>query len=457
VETNVHFYESGLEAEVVAARRRYTSVLLGREALGRALMVALLAIAAVPLAEAPTHRVAAWWLYAAFLGAYALLSSIPFELGRGFAVPSELVLVPMLFMLPAGRVPLVVAGGLAVAAVPQVVRGQLSLTRAVAVPANALFSIGPAFVFLAAGEPEATGHGVLVLLGALAAQFAADFAAAALLEWSALGVSPAGLVRPLATTFMIDALIAPIGLLVAIAARTDEYALVLPIPVFALLWWSARERRERLDSTIELSAAYRGTVFLLGDVVEAGDAYTGDHSRQVVELVTGVCDALGLGPREKRLAEFAALLHDVGKIRVPSEIINKPGPLTDAEWAIMRRHTIEGEQLLRRVGGLLADVGAVIRSCHERWDGRGYPDGLAADEIPLVARIVCCCDAYNAMTTDRSYRNALSVDEAVEELSTNRGTQFDPAVVDALVAIVSRRIGDETAAVRPARLAAAAC
>jgi HD-GYP domain-containing protein (c-di-GMP phosphodiesterase class II) len=148
-----------------------------------------------------------------------------------------------------------------------------------------------------------------------------------------------------------------------------------------------------------------------------------------------VCDRLGLGPRERRIAEFTALLHDVGKIRIPSEIINKPGPLTPDERAVINTHTLEGERLLVKVGGLLADVGHIVRSCHERWDGAGYPDGLAGDEIPLIARIVCCCDAFNAMTTDRSYRKALSGDAAVAELLAHRATQFDPAVVDAVVAL----------------------
>jgi HD-GYP domain-containing protein (c-di-GMP phosphodiesterase class II) len=98
----------------------------------------------------------------------------------------------------------------------------------------------------------------------------------------------------------------------------------------------------------------------------------------------------------------------------------------------MERHTIEGEQLLHRVGGLLGEIGRIVRSCHERWDGEGYPDGLAGEEIPLLARIVACCDAFNAMTSDRSYRKALPVTEAVAELRRGRGTQFDPEVVDAL-------------------------
>ncbi len=131
--------------------------------------------------------------------------------------------------------------------------------------------------------------------------------------------------------------------------------------------------------------------------------------------------------------EFTALLHDVGKIAIPKEIINKPGKLTDEERAIIETHTIEGEAMLLRVGGLLGEVGRQVRSCHERYDGLGYPDGVAGEAIPIEARIVCCCDAFNAMTTDRPYRSALSLEEALSELRVHRGTQFDPRVVDCLL------------------------
>ena len=176
---------------------------------------------------------------------------------------------------------------------------------------------------------------------------------------------------------------------------------------------------------------------LLGDVVEADDAYTGSHSRDVVTLVLDVANRLGLSARDRRDAEFAALLHDIGKIKVPGEIINKPGKLTDEEWAIMKTHTVEGERLLSQVGGLLGNAGRIVRSCHEDWDGTGYPDGLAADDIPLVARIVRACDAFSAMTTDRSYRKARPTDEALAELRRCSGTDFDPVVVEALAAAVS--------------------
>jgi hypothetical protein len=115
---------------------------------------------------------------------------------------------------------------------------------------------------------------------------------------------------------------------------------------------------------------------LLGDVIEADDEYTGSHSRDVVDLVVSVADRLELDARDRQRAEFAALLHDVGKVKIPAEIINKPGALDDAEWELMKTHTILGEQMLERIGGLLGEVGVIVRSCHERWDGRGYPDGL---------------------------------------------------------------------------------
>jgi HD-GYP domain-containing protein (c-di-GMP phosphodiesterase class II) len=127
----------------------------------------------------------------------------------------------------------------------------------------------------------------------------------------------------------------------------------------------------------------------------------------------------------------------VGKVRIPKEIINKPGKLTYAERAIINTHTIEGERMLEKVGGLLGRAGTVVRSCHERWDGKGYPDGLSGEQIPLVARIVACCDAYNAMTTNRSYRAAMPEHEARAEVERNGGGQFDPAVVEALFSVLS--------------------
>jgi putative nucleotidyltransferase with HDIG domain len=177
---------------------------------------------------------------------------------------------------------------------------------------------------------------------------------------------------------------------------------------------------------------------VLGDVVESDDAYTGEHCRGVVALALDVATAMGLDAHRRRCVEFAALLHDIGKLAVPKEIINKPGSLDEREWTIIRMHTIEGQRLLDRVGGIMSEVGAIVRSSHERWDGAGYPDRLCGDAIPLEARIVSACDAFNAMTTTRSYRSAMSHAAACDELRANAGTQFDPAVVTALLRVLER-------------------
>jgi len=147
-------------------------------------------------------------------------------------------------------------------------------------------------------------------------------------------------------------------------------------------------------------------------------------------------EALGLDDTQLRDLEFGALLHDVGKIAVPNEIINKPGRLTDEEMEVMRTHTVEGEGMLNRIGGVLEQAGVVVRTHHERWDGNGYPDGLAGEEIPIGARVITACDAFNAMTTDRPYRKAMPAEEAISELHNESGKQFDPQVIDALVEIV---------------------
>src|SRR6185312_6382663 len=127
-----------------------------------------------------------------------------------------------------------------------------------------------------------------------------------------------------------------------------------------------------------------------------------------------------------------ALLHDIGKIAVPSEILLKPGSLTDEEWVVMRSHAAVGGELVGRIPAF-AHLAPAVRASHERWDGGGYPDGLAGDQIPLAARIIAACDSYDAIVTDRPYRPARSPLEAIEELDRVRGTQLDPAVVAVLI------------------------
>jgi len=182
--------------------------------------------------------------------------------------------------------------------------------------------------------------------------------------------------------------------------------------------------------------AYRGTTLLLSDWLEGADEYTGVHSRDVVSLSLAVADEMALPPARRRLVEFGALLHDVGKIAVPLEIIHKAGPLDDEEWAVIRCHTVEGQRILDQVGGVLGEVGRIVRSSHERWDSRGYPDGLAGEAIPLESSIISCADAFHAMTSDRPYRRGRPLDEALAELLRNSGTQFRPEVVAVLTRIV---------------------
>jgi HD-GYP domain-containing protein (c-di-GMP phosphodiesterase class II) len=127
------------------------------------------------------------------------------------------------------------------------------------------------------------------------------------------------------------------------------------------------------------------------------------------------------------------MLHDIGKIAIPNAILNKPGRLDAREWAIMQTHTVEGQRMLNRIGGLLGRIGLIVRASHERWDGGGYPDGLAGEDIPMAARIVCASDAFNAMTTHRPYREAMTRAAAVAEMEAGAGSQFDPAVVRAVI------------------------
>lgn len=185
-----------------------------------------------------------------------------------------------------------------------------------------------------------------------------------------------------------------------------------------------------------LALTYRGTAKLLGEVVEHDDAYTGLHTRGVVSMALKVGARLGLDESQIVRIESAALLHDVGKIEVPKRIVNKQGPLDEGEWEIIKTHTIKGQRMLHEIGGLMEEIGTIVRSCHERWDGRGYPDGLAGEQIPVESRVIFCCDAFNAMTTDRSYRKALGIQRALTEIRQNAGTQFDPDAAMALVEVI---------------------
>jgi putative nucleotidyltransferase with HDIG domain len=383
------------------------------------------------------HSIAVAALYVVGL---AVAGRIRIDVGSGFTVPTQAVFVPLLFAAPLPFVPLLVALSLALGMMPGVLRGRVPPSRLLTVPANSWFSFGPALVLLLAHDASPTDladlRSLVILLLALAAQFTCDFAANAVRERLCGGIGIRELIGEVREVYLIDAALAPLGLLVAIAGAHQRWAVLLIAPLFAILRIFSRERRTRLEQLIELGDAYRGTALVLGDVVEADDAYTGEHCRGVVRLALEVAAALELDAHRARNVEFGALLHDVGKIAVPKEIVNKPGKLDPDEWEIIKTHTIEGQRMLERVGGFMRDVGEIVRSSHERWDGAGYPDGLRAEAIPLEARIVSACDAFNAMTTTRSYRKAMSLQDAIAELTRCAGSQFDPRVVDVLVGLV---------------------
>lgn len=430
-----------LQTELVAAsRERVVSRLSRRERLthGSCALLFLIAAASLAVLEKPSGH-GQWLLALLFIATIALASRIELEIGSGFASPVVLVVIPMLFALPAGHVPALVALGLVVGQLPGYVRGRVPTERIIVAIGNASYTLAPAIVFMLFYRGSAgPGEWAAVTAAALGAQFVGDAAISTVREHFAVGVEPRSLIRPLGWIFFVDACLAPVGFAASLAGSLWTPGYLLPLPFLLLTRLFAHERADRLSHALELSAAYRGTAFLLGDVIDADDAYTGAHSRDVVDLTVAVADHFGLDARSRQLAELTALLHDVGKIGIPDTIINKKGPLTTEERALINVHTIEGERLLSQVGGLLTEVGQIVRSCHERYDGRGYPDGLIGAEIPVVARIVCGCDAFNAMTTARSYRAPLSLADARAELVRNRGTQFDPDVVDAILALTSR-------------------
>ena len=367
----------------------------------------------------------------------AAASEVRFEIGAGFTVPTQAVFVPMLFAVPVSLAPLLVALSLALAMLPSILVGRAPISRILRVPGNSWFALGPSLVLVLAHDHQPTGQwGVLVV--ALIAQCACDISASAVRERLRGGLTITELATEMRQVYLIDLTLAPLGLVVAIAAVERPWVVVLIAPLFGVLRWFSKERRARLEQLIELNDAYRGTALLLGDVVEADDAYTGEHCKDVVHLALDVARRLGLDADQQRTVEFGALLHDIGKIAVPKEIVNKPGKLDQREWEIIKTHTVEGQRMLERVGGFMGKVGWIVRSHHERWDGRGYPDGLQGQTIPLEARIIACCDAFNAMTTTRPYRKAMPSSVALAELTEHAGAQFDPLVVEALSAVVER-------------------
>jgi hypothetical protein len=195
------------------------------------------------------------------------------------------------------------------------------------------------------------------------------------------------------------------------------------------------ERLQEIAHQLELQAAAAGALIT---AVQARDSYTAEHSHAVVDEAMAVAREMGLDRNQVEDVRNVALLHDIGKIAVPDAILAKPGPLDDDEWEVMRGHPVSSEYMVRQIPGL-EHLAPMVRAEHERWDGSGYPDGLAGEDIPLASRITLVCDAYHAMTSDRPYRAAMSPERAQGEIAAHLGTQFCPHAGGALLAVLSRR------------------
>jgi diguanylate cyclase (GGDEF)-like protein len=599
----------------LSGRDRWTSVALGGTFVATALALALLL---------PAHRSFAIVPAVLLIGSYAVVSRVEFEIGPGSAVPTQLVFVPMLFLLPVSVVPLAVAAGYMLGLLVDHVQGKRHGQRAFVLLSYCWHSIGPTVVLSLLAHDDMRWGDAPIYVAALASQFALDFASSTAREKLAFGVSPRALIPFLGWVYAVDALLAPVALAIASVSAETPSASLLALPLVGLLALLARDRTRRIDRALELSEAYRGamrqarsdpltalgnrlawdealvraagetgpvSVILVdldglkrandtrghefgdrllqtmadvvrgsvrtGDVVariggdelgvlmlktdeagcravaarirrRIGDAvvegfalsaavghasrataeevldaardadmhmylekraeppwpFDGDevlargwsdriasmrggtprsahgasadacdvllaalrerdegleqHLRDVADLAIAVAERLGVPAAQLDDVARAAKLHDVGKVAVPDAIVGKDGPLTAEEWEVMRRHPVIGERILGEAPGL-ADVARLVRASHERYDGRGYPDGLRGHEIPLGARILFVCDAYDAMTSDRPYREPMTHETALAELRANAATQFDPLVVDVFCAVVAER------------------
>jgi putative nucleotidyltransferase with HDIG domain len=218
--------------------------------------------------------------------------------------------------------------------------------------------------------------------------------------------------------------------------------LVLYLTLFGIVRRASRtivaQQRDLRRYTAELEASYNKTIASLAAAVDARDASTEQHSARVTDLAVELGRWLGLSDEKLQQLRRGALLHDVGKIGVADAILRKPGSLTEAEWQEMRRHPEIGYRILSSVS-FLEDALPVVLHHHERWDGSGYPRRLAGEEIPLLARLFAVIDAYDAITSDRPYRAGASHREAVVRLEAGAGTHFDPAMVEAFIAMMEAR------------------
>lgn len=209
----------------------------------------------------------------------------------------------------------------------------------------------------------------------------------------------------------------------------------------ALLSTFAASAFAKLRMASKLDMHYMETIIALTSALEVRDPETNAHTSRIKDLAIAVADSMQVPSEVRKAVRLGAILHDVGKIGIPDSILLKPGPLDATEWEVMRQHPVIGERMLREIE-FLEPALPVIRNHHERWDGEGYPDRLSGEDIPLAARIVSVCDGFDAMTSDRPYRRAMTMEAACAELLRCSGTQYDPACVALFVEVV-RSWGDQ--------------
>jgi diguanylate cyclase (GGDEF)-like protein len=572
------------------ARDLWTSAVLGGGFVAVAVALAVLL---------PSDREPSLLLMGLLVGAYALLSRIDFEVGTGSAVPTQLVFVPMLFLLPLPLVPLCVAGAYVLGAAPDYLGRRVHPARLLVLLGGSWFAIGPTVILALFATGTTTWRDAPIYVAALAAQFALDFASSSARERIAFGHPLRALLPAFAWVYAVDSFLAPVGLA---ASFSGLGALLVVLPLAGFLMFLAHDRRVRIDRAVAFDHAYRGArdeahhdeltglanrrkllfdleralalaqsdasqehvliiydlngfkryndtfghlagdallqrlggklaqavdppgssyrlggdefcvlaalpaealetlidatttalsedgdgfsvstcfgaVFLASEAADPSSALrTADHRlyaqkhalkrgqgqphevvlealcewdpdlRAHVHDVTAHSEAVGrrLGLEAEELEELviAAQLHDIGKIAIPDSVLEKPGPLDEEEWKLIRQHTVIAQRILS-ASPSLQGVGRVVRATHERWDGKGYIDGLAGDAIPLGARIIAVCDAFAAMTSDRAYGKALSLEEALAELRRGAGTQFDPLIVGLFCEEVVRAEGND--------------
>lgn len=218
----------------------------------------------------------------------------------------------------------------------------------------------------------------------------------------------------------------------------EDY-LVKPIQRHELIT-TIRSRLERSQQLmlVQLQQAYEASLIMLANAIELRDKYTRGHVDRVMEFSMLIAGQLGLNGLQISSLRFGAILHDIGKIYIREGVLRKAGPLNHHEWGEMKRHAEIGANLLRNIPYLSGAI-PIIRHHHERWDGQGYPDGLAGEEIPLGARIVSVADTYDAMTTARVYHNENTPEQTIEEIRTGSGIRYDPAVVDAFLVALGKK------------------